>query len=293
MWFLWGLAALASTSVAGIIDSIVASRYRASSSTILWSLGLWKAAGILVLFFTIDVRSAWALPLLLSGILYYAGTLLYFLTLRSVDASVVTVALVSQTAVITAVSFALGDRFSWLQGLGIACTAASVLFLLKRLPALRLKECAFFLGLSMIFIPDVVTKKLAIAGGESSLTVLFWSLMSTTILSLALPILLPRWRRELLQTMRRAHSSFWTLCALLVFLLFFTLFCNLRSYETGPLALVIAMENVRPFTILLLAWCVAAFRPGWAPKESFERRAVLIKITSFALAFVGLVMLAP
>ncbi len=294
MWFFWGLLALGSTSISSIIDSVVAYRYRASPATILWSLGIWKAAGILLLFFTSDVRSPWALPFLYTGTVYYAGVWLYFLTLRFVDASVVTVALVSQAALLTLISLVfLGEEFSWLQGLGIVCTSASVLFLIKKLPALRWKESVFLLGLSMIFVPDIVMKKLAIASGESSLTVLFWSLLSTTTLSLTLPLLLPRWRSELLQTIRRTHGSFWALCGLLVGIMFFTLLCNLRSYAAGPLALVVAMENVRPFTILLLGWCVAMLRPGWAPKESFERRAVLVKIVSFALAFVGLVLLAP
>ncbi len=293
MWFPWSLAALASTSVAGIVDSIVAYRYRASSPTILWSLGLWKAAGILLLFLTTDVRSAWAPVLLCTGVVYYAGIWLYFLTLRSIDASVVTVSLASQTAILTTISLALGDRFSWFQGAGIACTAASLFFLIRRLPAIGLRESAFLLGLSVIFVPDVVAKKLAIAGGETNSAVLFWSLVSTTILSLAVPLLLPRLRGELLQTMRRTHGSFWMFCGLLVVLLFFTLFANLRAYATGPLALIAAVDTVRPFTILLFAWCVAVLKPAWAPRESFEPGAVRVKIAGFALAFVGLLLLAP
>lgn len=293
MWFWLQLASLVCWAAVNVLDSVLVHHYDRRPYVLQWHQSFYTLSFIALLAATKPVQTTWALPLFLAGIVAYAGDWVFFRALHRIDTSVTNIAWGMLAVLLSVAGMILfGEAWSPWQSAGVAllfCGAALLSLWGKHLDG---GGFGLLLLLAALYFPFYLAQKAALVAGESVLVAFFWPLLGREILAGAMPLVIPAWRREVIQVFRRQTAAFPLLNGIVVMLFFAGTFLTASAYASGPLSLVSVIGNAQPFFVLLFAWVLWTWFRERAARELLTAQAVSVKIISFLVVFAGLALLA-
>lgn len=293
MWFWLQLLSLLAWGWVNVLDSVLVHHYDRRPYVLQWHQSFYTLSFIALLAVTQPIRSAWALPLFLSGIVAYAGDWVFFRALHRIDTSVTNIAWgMLDVMLIIAGMILFGEAWSLWQGAGVALLFCGVALLSLWGKHLDGRGFVLLLLLATLYFPFYLAQKSAIVAGESVLVAFFWPLLGREILAGAMPFMVPSWRREVMHVFRSQTAAFPLLNGTVVILFFAGTFLTASAFARGPLSLVAAVGNAQPFVVLLFAWVLWTQFRERAARELLTAQAVGVKIISFLIVFAGLALLA-
>ena len=294
MWFLFALTAPFFLSLTNILDSLIMNTYERRPVVYLFYAGTVMTCMLFVFALFVDIRSTWILPIILTSILGYVGDLWYFRALGRIDVSVVNAAWAILAIVISIGGFAFfGERWTLLQSAGAVVVLGGILFLsYYHADVSIVRTMGLFLAMSLFLAPMFLTQKAAILAGDSAVAVAYWRIMGSNIPNILVPVFRREWREGVRTLPSRVHADFFLVLPVVILLWFAGTYAVMRAYETGFVSLVSIVGNVQPFFVIGQSWLIAKALPRYAPRELLTAQSVGVKLTSFAVVFVGLALLA-
>lgn len=293
MWILFVLLSVLGWAILNVLDSVLVHGYEKHPMSLMWSQSLISFPLLLLAPFFFDVNSSWFLILFFFGMLGYGADLWFFRSLESVDVSVINIAWATLSLMLSVAGFLFfHESWSVLQTIGVFFVLGGVVFLSVYHRHINIRHTLGILGiLACAYFPYYIVKKMALEGGESAFPVFFWLLLGRESLSFTLPWFFSGVRHRAVTAMA-SHPSFTAINAVVIAAFFLAELAGTWAYATGPLSLVVIVNNIQPFLVMSFAWLCIRIAPARAPKELLTRQSVQIKVVSFLMVFVGLALLA-
>ena len=294
MWLVFALAAPAFFGATNVFGSLFMNRYERHPIVYLFYEGILMWIPLLLLPLFVDVRSSWMGMMLLATFVAYIGELFYFYVLGRIDVSVVNACWAVLTILVSIGGYLLfAERWSLLQTIGASLILSGVFFLSywhRHVSVLR-TMCLFF-AVGIFFLPMILVQKAALEQGAGVLSVTYWSIAGRNIPNVIVPLFRAEWREGVLSLYRRTGVDFLLLVSSSILVWFLGVYCSVYAFELGYISLVQTVGNVQPFFVMFFAWLVVRFTPTYAPRELLTAQSVSVKLTSFAIVFLGLALLA-
>jgi len=294
MWLVFALLAVFTHGFDISLESVRVRYFEKHPIMLMWSASLFTLVmlGVLPLFF--DVRTPWIPILVAAGACAYFGDLVYYYILDRVDASVTSI-----VGALLAVGISIGgfllfqEHWSVGQSLGSILILSGVLFLaLWNRKALPISVFLCAVVIAYAYVPIALADKWALLGGAALIPVLFWPLLVRELLGFLFPFFIPVYRRGIVRHLKEMPMVYYvlTLSAAVAYLIgeyFFVM-----AYDRGPVSLVSVAGNVKPFSIMFIAFIFTRLLPRFSPRELFTRQSLKVKMMSFFVVFIGLGLLA-
>ncbi len=295
MWFWLQLAAVFSWSLINVLDSMLVRRFTKDPFVLMWAQSCFSVPILwLLLLLVFDIPAGWVVIFLIVGLLGYVGDLLFLVILDRVDVSVSNVAWMILSVFLSLVGFwFFGETWSVSQTIGVTLVFTGVFML--SLWHRRLGGFTSFLLLALLavlYMPFYSVQKAALLAGQGALAVSFWPILSRETSAFLFPLLYPSLRRRILTFLPRSTRGFHVANGLVIALFLSATVLATLAFAFAPLSIVAVVGNIQPFVVLLLGGVFATFLPSLAPRELFTKQVLQVKIASFAVAFIGLALLA-
>lgn len=294
MWFAYIMIGNALWSVADVLMSIIVNRMGQSSVVVGWYLAAVKIPVLVVLYFLLPIEAVWLGPFAIGAVFAYVGMLLVFTMLTRVDVSVSSAAWVFMSLGIAfGGMFFFDEVWNMVQTAGALVSIAGVLLLSfwhKHVSLLRTFLLLAAVGLS--YVPYFLIQKAALLSGVSVVTAFFWPLIMQMSIAICIPLLLPRYRKEICSISANIRSWFIGMLFSWVSVGLCGVYIVTKAYSVGDASLVGMAENGQPFFLIAFAWIATLLCPKYAPREILTSQSVGIKLVSFLIVFTGLGLLA-
>jgi drug/metabolite transporter (DMT)-like permease len=184
-----------------------------------------------------------------------------------------------------------GERWSLLQGIGVALVLGGVFFLSYYHQHVSITYTLFLFSiLALLYAPFFVVQKAALHAGESIAATFFWLYFAAKLSGFLYPLLRGNWRTSILGCSIDGRIT--SLGALAIVCSLTGFYAITRAYAAGFASLVSVAANVQPFFTILFASFLFCLFPRYAPRELLTAQSVQVKLCSFAIVFIGLGMLA-
>ncbi len=294
MWLLFILLSTIAWAAVNVLNSVLIHNYHKSPVLLSW---IQSAVGIPILLlipFFIETKTSWALPLFFTGITAYLADLWFFHAAEKVDISVLNIAwsILSVFLAIIGVLY-FGESWTIEQSIGCFLIFGGALLLTFFHQHISLKKTLWLLiVLALLYVPFYTIKKDAISNTIQPGTVFFWLTLGREIPSLLLPLLSKRTLKNATQIIG-LHPVFLFKSFVIISCYFSAEFLGALAYKYGSLSLVAITSNSQPFFVILGAWLCLTFWQKNAPKELFSKQSLKIKVASFCLVFIGLMLMPP
>jgi uncharacterized membrane protein len=294
MWLIYAIAAAFFFGATNIIDSLIINKYEKSSVVYLFFPG-WMMTiilGVLALF--VDVRTEWMLFIVTATIIGYIGDLLYFHVLGRMDVSVVNACWAIFAIFVSIGGFLLFEEtWTLFQTLGSVFVIIGVFLLSYWHKHVSISYTIFLFSLvALFFVPGAFAQKAALIAGENEMIIVYWLIMGRNIPNILVPLCKADWRAGVLALPQRVHPDFYLVMLAVIVVWFAGLYASILSFKHGLLSLATIASNIQPFFVIFQAWLLSLCLPRYAPRELLTAQSVQVKLMSFVVVFVGLVMLA-
>lgn len=293
MWFWMQLASVLCWAEANVLDSLLVQRYRRSPIALMWNQAYFSLIVLAIIAFTMNLHSSWIMPLIVVGIIGYAGDLVFFSALKRIDVSVTNIAWVILSVILSTTGFLwFGESWSVTQTSGVLLVfiAIMILSLWHRRTSSGL-SLLLLPALALLYTPFYLVQKAALLGGDGVVQVFFWSVLGRECMSFFFPFFVPAFRRDVTNAMREGDLRFFIINAAVIGVFFLATFMTTAAFFAGPISLVSVVGNVQPLFVLLLAGLTIRFFPTFAPRELLDARSLAMKTSCFLMAFLGLALL--
>jgi len=200
MWLFYGILASAIWASGDDVNSLLVKRYEKNPILLSWFQSVVGLVILTMFAMAFDVRSQHVPLLILGGIIAYGGYLFFLHVLQHVDVSVSTAAWAMLAIFMSIAGFLLfGDRWSLLQGVGVALVLLGVFILAYWYQHVSVpRTLAMFSILGLLYVPFYVAQKTALIAGDPVTAVFFWPLFAELVCAFTLPWCIPMYRRNLL-----------------------------------------------------------------------------------------------
>jgi drug/metabolite transporter (DMT)-like permease len=293
MWILFVLLSTFAWALVNTLNSVLVHHHIKSPIVLTWTQSLIGAPILLFIAINFDVNSSWIPTLVFFGITAYAADLWFFYVLEHVDVSVLNASWSILSILLSFAGFLfLNETWTIYQSLGTILIIGGTLILSFNHKHVNVKyTVGLFLVLALLYTPYYLVKKLAVEDGQTELSVFFWLLLGREILSISLPIFSTTIRKSAISIIR-SNRPFLMICMLITCLYFAAEYFGVLAYANGPLSLVSIVINTQPFAVMVIAAIYTALSPNKAPKELLTRQSINVKIVSFLVVFIGLLLIA-
>lgn len=295
MWLFLALTANVLWSQHDIINSVLVRHHHRHPLLMTMIVSFFELCTLLSIVIFFPLKTNHALILILGGFSAYAGLIFYFWVIDHVDASVMSVswAFTNLTIVFGAFLF-FGERWTVFGSLGtiLVLSGAFILTFWHHHVSMARTMCILAL-LGFLYAPLFLIQKFALLSGESSFTVLFWSILGQKMIALTFPFFFPQQRKMIVSFLRTGASMHFF--ALVIIVAILSIVGNISStfaYSLAPASLVSVTLNTQPFMVIVLAWMWSRFFPRSAPRELLTAQSIGAKVVSFSLVFLGLALLS-
>lgn len=293
MWFPLTILSALGYALSNEGCSTLVARFHKSPIFLMWTQTLMSIVFLMIIALFYDVRTSWAVGIMVVGVIAYAGDLLFFWILDRLDVSVLNAAWAIQTVYLSIVGF-LFFHESWNigQGIGASLVLIGVCLLSFFTRQVTFRRTLYLLALlALCFVPVNIMRKVVFLEGVQIIPFMFWMLLGRDGIGLFGPLLIPSERRKIFHTLPTCGPKFFALSAVVVFCFFVAEFLLASAYHSGPVSLISVVGNIQPFFVLFLAGLLVFFIPSLAAKEHFSKRSLLVKLGSFSIVFIGLALL--
>ncbi len=293
MWFPLQMLSVCCWAIVNLLDSVLVEHYHKKPYALQWHQSYWSALLLVILFSLYGVWTPWSWALLGVGIVSLFGDWVFFASLDRVDVSLTNVAWAMMAVMLSLGGWLLfGEVWSSLQFLGVALLLGGVLLLTVWGKTLKGSDLAILFVLAALNVPFYLVQKAALADGVSVMQTFLWAVLGREGFSLIIPLLVPRWRRQVLSLFPGMSWHYFLINAVVIVMFFSGVALNTAAYAIGPLSLSAIVTNVQPFVILFLAYVLYRLLPRKAARELLTGQSLRVKIVSFSVVFAGLALLA-
>ncbi len=293
MWLLIVLASAACWAMVNVLDSGLVRHYHKDPIPLMWSQSMFTVIILTLIACFMDVRSTWAVPLMLCGMVAYVGDQAFFRVLDKVEASVSSIAWAMLAVILSVIGFiSFGESWTLLQWSGAGLVLIGVVFLSLWHEEVSWNALAWMLGLALLYVPFYVAKKSALLAGQSVVPVFFWLLIGRESFSFFGAMIVPAYRRRIKSLLKVVDTQFFVVSGLVIAAFFTAEYLGTKAYSLGPMSLVSIVGNVQPFYAIFFSWLMFRLWSSVRPKEVLEMRSVGVKLATFLLVFCGLALLA-
>jgi drug/metabolite transporter (DMT)-like permease len=294
MWLLFILLSTVAWALVNIFNSVLVHHHHKSPVVLSWTQSVLSIPLLAFVGFKVDIQTPWAFSLLIVGMSAYVADLWFFHVAHSLDISVVNNAWSILALLLTIVGvFYFHESWTFHQSIGAILILIGTLLLTLYHQHINLQRTlCLLIILAALYVPYYVFKKVSIDAGAGVGTVFFWLLLGREIPS----ILLPLTSRKTIQLSVQIIQNNWLfpLKSFLIMIFYFLAeYFGALAYQHGSLSLVAIVANTQPFVVIGFAGIYIYLWPKYAPKELFSRQSLGIKLTSFGLVFLGLIMMPP
>lgn len=280
-WLVYAIISVVCISFAMIIQRVLMHRHAFNASAFS-SLSQFVVAAVLLPFALVHGMSfagfGAVLPLIIiSSLSFGAGSIVYYKTLRHVEASMFSVLFATSSFWVMAIGvIVLHERLNVLQIIGTVLVFASVVLLIKNLRDFRLDK-GVALGLATGLIYGIAVAASAYVGRKVDVPT--WTFVSFVLGGLASLAFMPKAPRSYPSMLRRAYLPMIGLFGLLYAI---SILCLNYAYRYGPFSLVSPLRQTGVIVTTVLA--LAILRD--------ERNNIPRKIAAALLCTIGVVLLA-
>jgi small multidrug resistance pump len=293
MWLSYALFMVLGWSCAVVLDSVLVKHYIKNPFILMWTQSCFSILFLATAYPFVSLESSWILIFALSAILAYCGDLVFFLAIERMDASIFNIAWAVITIILSIVGFIFfGESWTLLQTIAVVCILLGVVFLSYVHHHITLKAFGLLLALAILYSPVNIAMKAALEDGEQILTILFWTLAIREGSAFLLPLCWPKLRRYILSLPTKVDAVYVGVSGLVVAVYFTGEYFAAKAYAAGSMSLVSVVGNLQPFVVLFLAWVIWRLVPRYASRELLDSQSVRVKLISFSVVFVGMVLLA-
>lgn len=294
MWLVFILLSTVAWALVNILNSVLVHHYHKSPILLSWIQSALSVPLLALIGFHVNIYSSWALLLVIVGMSAYVADLWFFRVAHSLDISVLNIAWSILALFLTIVGvFYFHESWTMHQSIGAFLILGGALLLTLYHQHINLHRTLWLLViLAALYVPYYVAKKAAIDAGEGVGTAFFWLLVGREIPSLLLPLTSKKTVQQAVQIIGD-NWLFPMKSLLIVICYFFAEYFGALAYERGSLSLVAIVGNTQSFVVLVFAGLCTTFWPRYAPKELLSRQSLGIKISSFGLMFLGLILMPP
>lgn len=292
MWLFYALLMVLGWALSIVFDSTLVKHYVKNPFVLMWTQSCFSLLFLSIALPFISLQSTWIPLLVLGGLIAYCGDLIFFLAVDRMDGSVFNIAWAFLAIILSAVGFLLFSE-SWtpLQTLGVVCVLFGVTMLSCWHHHLTLPSLGLLVALAVLYSPVNVIMKAAADAGEKTLTVLFWILLARELCAFTFPWCLSRFRKRIAEFRMTIDSMFVLISGFVVAVYFTGEFFAVKAYSVGNISLVSVVGNIQPFVVLFLAWLLWLLVPRYSSRELFDWQSVRVKLASFCVVFVGMMLL--
>lgn len=294
MWLVFILLSTMAWALVNILNSVLVHHYHKSPMMLSWVQSVLSVPLLALIGFHVNIHSSWALLLVIVGMSAYVADLWFFRVAHSLDISVLNIAWSILALFLTIVGvFYFHESWTIHQSIGALLILGGALLLTLYHQHMNLRRTLWLLViLAALYVPYYAMKKAAIDAGEGAGTAFFWLLVGREVPSLLLP-LTSRKTVQLAVQIIRDNWLFPLKSLLIVICYFLAEYFGALAYQQGSLSLVAVVANTQPFAVLVFAGLCTTLWPKYAPKELLSRQSLRIKMASFGLMFVGLILMPP
>lgn len=277
-----------------VVDSLLVRHYQKNPFVLGWFLsGISLAMLFLVTVFA-DIASPQMWWILLAGVTGWIGDLVFYRTIRELDVSIANIGW-SIMAILMGIAgfFLFDERWSAYQLMGAALVIGGIVFLsLWHRKIENPKSLLWLVALGSSYVPFYIFQKEFLLQGVPLVPVFFWMFIGREVTTMAIPLLIPSLRRNIIGYASEAPLSFYLWSTLAIFLFMVGNFLTSAAFAVGPASLISVVGNAQPFIVLFFAWILVRIAPRTAPKELLTKQSVTVKIVSFGIVFSGLALIA-
>ena len=294
MWLPFVLSSTLCWSLVNVLDSLLVHRYEKFPLVLQWSQALFSMPVLIVLFFTLDLKTSWTSLLFFFGMFIWLGDMWFFYVLSKLDVSVTNAAWPILSIFLSISGFVFFQE-SWtaVQCFGAAMILSGTFLLcLYHQHISLLRTLGLLASLALLHTPYYIVKKAALSDGQSVAAVLVWMMLGREVLSFSVPWIFPPVRRRIIPLLKKIDLRYFLLNASVIAFFFLAEYFGARAFASGPLSLVSVVTDIQPFVVIGLAWVTSRTAPAYAPRELLTAQSVGIKLLSFSIAFAGLALLA-
>lgn len=294
MWLPLQLAAVVCWAIVSIIDSVLVRHWVKHPLVLGWSQSCFSLLFLLGLATVFEVQSAWITLLIFVGMISFLGDIIFWRALDVLDVSITNIAWALLSVFLTIGGFflfqeswSLGELMGALLILGGVCV-------LSISHHIRSTSWSLFLLplLALLNVPFYLTQKAALLSGEQVFPVFFWPILGREMMFFLVPWFFQPYRQAVFSFVSRADRHYHLLNAVVITLFFSGMYLTTFAFTVGPVSLVSTVSNVQPFVILIFAWFAYRLVPSAAPRELLTAQSVQVKLVSFSIVFLGLILLA-
>ena len=242
----------------------------------------------------VNTHSSWVLLFVIVGMSAYLADLWFFRVAHSLDISVLNIAWSILALFLTIIGvFYFHESWTIHQSIGAFLILGGALLLTLYHQHINFRQTLWLLlTLAALYVPYYSVKKAAINFGEGADTAFFWLLVGREVPSLLLPLTSKKTVQLALQ-ITCDHWLFPVKSLLIVICYFLAEYFGTLAYQKGSLSLVAIVANAQPFAVLFFAGLYTTLWPKYAPRELLSRQSLGIKLVSFGLVFLGLILMPP
>jgi len=255
----------------------------------MWSASLFTMSFLIPIAIFFDISTTWITPLVMAGAVAYFGDLIYYYILDHIDASITSIVGVFLAIGVSIFGFILfGEHWTAAQWVGAVLILSGVLFLRfwhqKMLPlwAILCAACVAY-----AYMPLALTAERVLLDGSSIAPVIFWPLFTREAMGFLMPSVIPFYRKRI----RKMPFSYYAITAFAAVVYLITEFGFILAYDLSQVSLVAVVGNLKPFSIMIVAFLFTYLFPSVTPRELLTKQSVFVKTSSFVIVFIGLGLL--
>ena len=293
MWLLYALLMVLGWSLAIVFDSLLVRHYEKNPFILMWTQSCFSMLFLVYLSPLVVLEPAWMPLLAVGAVIAYFGDLVFFLAIDRMDASVFNIAWAILAVLLGIAGFFLfGESWTLTQALAALCILAGIIILSYWHRHITPAAFGLLVLLAFLYAPGNVVQKMALNGGVPLLTMMFWFLLFRECTSFTFHWCMPRFRRLMAHFIVKVDFTFVWITGFVVATYFLGVFFAAHAFAAGPISLIAVVGNVQPFLVLFLAWVLFRIAPLYASRELLDWQSVRVKLVSFCVVFVGMMLLA-
>lgn len=291
MWLLFVLFSTIGWALVNVLNSVCIHNHIKSPFVLGWIQSAISLTLLIIISIRIDISSSWIPILLLFGITAYLGDLWFFHITEKIDVSVVNGAWCLLSLLLCGIGFIFfRETWSLQQFLGAFFILSGTLLLSTHHKINTRYTFLFILALAIFYLPFYTVQKAALDQGESVSAVFFWMLTGREILPFFSILISPSILHSTVSILRKDWVLLIT-CVIIVLANFLAEYFCALAYALGPLSLISIISNMQPFFVIGISWLYVRMAVSKRPKELLTKQSLIIKLTSFSIALIGLIMI--